>query len=83
VYIGPNPPAAEVNSGFHFLGLAGLFGRRRGRKSATVTRTVVTPPPEKSTPANDLAAEREMILRMVAEGIITAEEGNQLLEALE
>jgi polyhydroxyalkanoate synthesis regulator phasin len=32
---------------------------------------------------DDTLAEREMILRMVAEGKITAEEGHQLLEALE
>ncbi len=84
VYIGPNPPAAEANSGIHFMGLAGLFGRRRGKKQVKVTRTVATPPPADSAPPKDnLAAEREMILRMVAEGKITAEEGDQLLEALQ
>ena len=84
VYIGPNPPAAEASSGFHFMGLGALFGGKR-RKKTTVSRTVVTPPPAKASAAtsDDLAAEREMILRMVAEGKITAEEGHQLLEALE
>ena len=84
VYIGPNPPAAEAGSGFHFMGLARLFGRGKGKKQAKVTRSVVTPPPADSAPPqDDFAAEREMILRMVAEGKITAEEGDRLMEALQ
>ncbi len=89
VYIGPNPPVtSSTGSGFHFRGLGRFFGRRRGRRT-TVSRVITTPPPAtapESEPAparDDFAVEREMILRMVAEGKLTAEEGNQLLEALE
>jgi hypothetical protein len=43
-----------------------------------------TPPPatDNSTPAPDLDAEREAILRMIAEGRISPEEGDLLLEGL-
>ena len=41
-----------------------------------------TPPSGNSTPAPDLDAEREAILRMIAEGRISPEEGDLLLEGL-
>jgi len=91
VYIGPNPPAppetVQQHSGWGWLS-AFIGGRRVGRP----TRTVTTPPPaapaDRSTsaprpPEPDVSAEREMILRMVADGKITAEEAAELLEALE
>ncbi len=83
VYIGPNPPSVAANTGFHVNGLGWLgsiFGRKRG---AARTRTVKTPAASEPADAGDRSAEREMILRMVAEGKITAEEASQLLEALE
>lgn len=88
VYIGPNPPAkAETipqHSGWKWL--SAFIGGRRGMRP---TRTVTTPPPADGAasapppPAVDLSSEREMILRMVAEGKITAEEAADLLGALE
>ncbi len=88
VYIGPNPPAnAETvpqHSGWRWL--SAFIGGRRWVRPA---RTVTTPPPADGAasasppPTDDIAAEREMILRMVAEGKITAEEAADLLEALE
>ena len=87
VYIGPNPPdAGRVSSGFHFLGLGRLLGRRRGRRKVKVQAAAApTAEPEgKSASKEDkFADERKIILRMVAEGKLTAEEGDQLLEALE
>jgi len=83
VYIGPNPPAVSANTGFHVSGLGwlgSLFGRKRGTRR---DKSVTTPPPSRQAGADDTLAEREMILRMVAEGKITAQEAAQLLEALE
>ncbi len=84
VYVGPNPPDPSMSMGFHTLGLgwlSAIFGRRR---SASRTETP-SPPAEQteSSSPNDTSTERKIILRMVAEGKITAEEGERLMEALE
>jgi len=86
IYVGPHPPKLP-HSGFHWMGLAGLFSRRWRKKKSSRHQAASPRPTTKNTTfasANkDRSAEREMILRMVAEGKLTADEGHQLLEALE
>jgi hypothetical protein len=84
VYIGPRPPTSPQPQYTKTTGrgwLARIF------ESLGATPAASPPPSAAATPAarqaEDIAAEREVILRMVAEGKISAEEGYRLLEALE
>ncbi len=84
VYVGPNPPDMSQPasaSGFRRMGVSWL-GTFFGRQKGTSPRTVVTPPPEPESSDDDLAAAQKVVLQMVAEGKISAEEGDKLLEAL-
>ncbi len=83
VYIGPQPPkdwvASQAPSWLQTL--LGLLGGR-GRKAETQTGGI--PSAESETEmADNMAEARQRVLRLVAEGKVTAEEAEQLLEALE
>lgn len=82
VYIGPNPPIPVSGSAFHQIGL-GWLGRIFGGRKPSGSGDAAPPPFEPASTGEDSNEEQEMILRMVAEGKITAAEGDQLLEALQ
>ncbi len=85
-YVGPNPPAAPGPAYQKTVGrgwLARIFeSLGRGESPIPSSAQASESAPAATPSTEDLSQEKSMILRMVAEGKITAEEGDQLLEAL-
>ncbi|HHB90110.1 MAG TPA: hypothetical protein ENK60_02245 [Anaerolineae bacterium] len=87
VYVGPNPPATAPRPEYTKMVGKGWLARIFESLGASTPRP--SPPPRRQPqptssppPKQDLSVEQEMILRMVAEGKITAEEADRLMEAL-